>query len=101
MALSLKPGVLFEEIHERIVEALPTLERIYAHFGKTLVITSARDGKHKAGSLHYEGKAIDLRTRDFTPLRRQDVHFECQNQLGVDFDVVLEKDHIHCEFDVP
>lgn len=33
-------------------------------FGQPLVITSAKDGQHSAGSLHAEGKAIDVRTRD-------------------------------------
>ena len=99
MAVSLKPGVRFEGIHSRIIEILPTLDWIYTSFGKDLVITSARDGKHMGGSLHYQGRALDLRTFYFTPLKRQEVHFEVQNALGGDFDVILERDHIHLEFD--
>ena len=99
MAVSLKPGVRFEGIHSRVIEALPILDRIYTSFGRELVITSARDGQHMKGSLHYEGKALDLRTFYFTPLKRQEVHFEIRNALGPDFDVILEKDHIHLELD--
>lgn len=33
-------------------------------FAQPLVMTSAKDGQHSAGSLHAEGKAFDVRTRD-------------------------------------
>ncbi len=35
-----------------------------ALFGLPLAITSAKDGRHAAGSLHAEGKAFDYRTLD-------------------------------------
>ena len=101
MALSLKPGVLFEDIHSRIIETLPLIDRIYLSFGFNGVITSARDGKHMANSLHYVGKAIDLRTNFFSPLQRPEFHFELLSALGSDYDVVLEKTHVHLEFDPP
>ena len=59
-----------------------------------MVITSAKDGKHKDGSKHYEGKAVDLRIRDF-----YDAWITYLKQsLGKDWDVVLEDDHIHVEY---
>jgi Hedgehog amino-terminal signalling domain len=33
-------------------------------FGEPLVITSGRDSTHEAGSLHYAGRAVDVRTSD-------------------------------------
>lgn len=35
-------------------------------FGRPLVVTSGKDGAHAAGSKHYRGDALDLRTRDKT-----------------------------------
>lgn len=99
MALSLKKGVIFEGIHSRIIESLALVDRCYLKFGFDGVITSARDGRHKANSLHYVGRALDLRTSFFTPLQRQEFHRDLQYALGSDFDVVLEKDHVHYEFD--
>lgn len=99
--LSLKPGVRFENISDSIVDQLPTICRVYRSFGQTCTITSARDGTHMAGSKHYTGEAIDLRTRDFSLPERREVHQTLQIVLGSDFDVVLEKDHIHLEFDPP
>jgi len=101
VALSLKPGVIFEDIDSRIIETLPIVDKTYLKFGFNGVITSARDGKHMPTSLHYKGRALDLRTFFFSPLQRQEFHWELQNALGSDFDVLLEKDHIHYEFDPP
>jgi hypothetical protein len=63
-------------------------------------ITSADDSKHMAGSFHYLGLALDFRSYYWL------VHiapFELANKLAVvlgdEFDVVLEKDHIHIEYD--
>lgn len=62
-----------------------------------LLVTSARDGKHMDGSKHYTGEAVDLRSRnlpDAVSMRNQ-----LQHELGPDFDVILERDHIHIEYD--
>src|SRR5574342_91634 len=101
MALSLKPGVLFEDIHSRIIDALPIIDAICVKHGIPFVITAARDGVHKANSLHYVGRAIDIRTRDLPPLSRPEFHFDIQTALGSDYDVVLEtkSPHVHVEFD--
>jgi len=99
MALSIKPGVIFTEIHSAIVAALPKIDRIYSKFGQIGVITSARDGEHMGGSKHYTGEALDLRSFYFNGIERQEIHFELRNALGADYDVVLEKDHFHVEFD--
>src|SRR3989304_4563403 len=59
------------------------------------VVTSGKDGTHMATSLHYQGLAIDLRTRDFV----ERWGFLLESQLGHGWDVVVEKDHIHLERD--
>ena len=77
-----------------------------------LSITSGHEGKagdgiHMSSSKHYiqnnptgQGRAIDLRTRD---IEKKDASAKfvpmAKLMLGKDFDVVLEKDHIHIEFD--
>lgn len=99
MALTLKSGVLFVSVHSKIIEVLPIIDRVYQMFGINGVITSIRDGVHKTNSLHYKGRAIDLRTRDLTDLQRPEFHFELANAVGSDYDVVLEKDHVHLEYD--
>ena len=51
------------------------------------------------GSKHYEGKALDLRTRDFSRDTAEKITVKLQNNLGRDYDVVNEKEHIHVEYD--
>lgn len=63
------------------------------------VITSANDGVHGPNSLHYKGKALDLRTNNIPRHALPAVYADLKNSLGPHFDVVLEADHIHLEFD--
>lgn len=63
------------------------------------VITSANDGKHMAGSLHYKNRAWDLRSRDLSPEQQQSFAKRLKNYLGPSWDVIIEKDHFHIEAD--
>ena len=62
-----------------------------------MTITSAKDGKHSVNSLHYEGKAIDIRSRDMHNSSR--VCYFLRMSLGKDYDIINEKTHIHIEYD--
>lgn len=67
--------------------------------GVPCVITSASDGKHGPNSLHYKGMALDLRTHSLRSEQVAPVFAALKSALGAQFDVVLEVDHIHLEFD--
>jgi len=62
-------------------------------------ITSAADGHHAARSLHYTGNAVDLRIRDLNSAEVSEWAYLIKEMLGEDFDVVVEPDHIHLEYD--
>ena len=81
-----------------------------------IVVTSGREGRHKTKSKHYEGLAIDLRGRHLEYNRENphdqkaheihDVAQAIQNELGENYDVVVEifqdnpaRNHIHIEYD--
>jgi len=64
-------------------------------------VTYSTNGEHTSpASKHYTGEAVDLRTRDLTT-NTQKVEFkeQLQDLLGSDYDVILEPDHIHLEYD--
>ena len=96
--MRLKDGVNLEGVQWQMFRAAIIAEEIFAKYGSELVITSANDGKHKDNSLHYKGLALDLRTWHIAG-REGAVVRELQRALGNDFDIVLEKDHIHLELD--
>ena len=57
-----------------------------------LFVTSIRDGKHIAGSLHYSGNAFDFRKSTYDKI-------EIRHAAGVGFDVVMHRTHVHIEYD--
>lgn len=71
----------------------------FASFNKYMIVTSTTDGKHGKNSLHYKGLAIDVRTFDKTDEETNRfvnfINFHFDNLL----DVVIEKDHLHIEYD--
>jgi len=70
---------------------------LYAPTKQRLVITSANDGRHMDGSLHYDDQALDLRV--WALPNPAGTARELQKRLGEDFDVVFEETHIHAERD--
>lgn len=76
---------------------LKTANRIWKEFGKELVITSARDGMHSAGSLHYYGYAVDLRIWGLED-KLNSVVRRLREALIDDYDIIRHKTHIHIEY---
>ena len=98
--MKIKEGVKIEGLHIKMRPVLIACERIWKENGQELVVTSGLNGIHSAGSLHYYGRAVDLRTRYFDSRERIDRIAEMvRTELGQDYDVVVENSHIHAEWD--
>ena len=98
--MKFKHGVNPDGVCREIWWALGVATQLYKALGKELVVTSLSDGKHSIHSLHYVGEAADIRTRDFKDLLAVEEAFWLIRKT-IDprgFDTVLEKDHIHIEF---
>jgi len=81
---------------------LKNAEKIWESRGKGLVITSARDGIHSAGSLHYYGYAVDLRASEawgYTPTEITVLVEELHSELGSDYQIIRHDSHIHVEYE--
>lgn len=87
------------EMKPQLVPALITCQAFFINLGKELVITSISDGKHKEGSKHYTGEAFDIRTFHLAPYELQDCLKYLRSRLDNQYDIVLEVDHIHIEYD--
>jgi hypothetical protein len=95
-------GAHFEPAIVRIIEVArataPMMEK------GTIWITSANDSKHGEGSLHFVDRALDIRIKNIIgviefPFAARGWAERMQIALGDDYDVLLEKDHIHVEYD--
>lgn len=82
-------------IRPEIVLALNIASAVFERRGVQMVITSVADGQHSRGSLHYAGCATDLRRPE---ANAEAIVADLKDRLGDDYDVVLEADHIHVEF---
>ena len=112
MLFKLKPGVSLKGAQPELVIGLIAAASVYEGMDNGMgkypcVVTSITDGKHSEGSLHYKGLAADLRTRvfgtheameDCVELLQVALNGEPNNFVG-EWDVVLERDHIHMEYD--
>ena len=99
--MRIKEGVNLEGVQWQLFKAAIIAESIYQKYGAECVITSGNDGSHKEGSLHYSGKALDLRTWNLHG-REVQVCAELKKALGDEYDVILEggtQPHIHVEHD--
>lgn len=97
--IQFKSGVVVHGISLRLPEVWRILDVAVteAPDGYTVTVTSGCEGKHAAGSAHYEGKAWDLRIRDFP----SDVRVwadRIRRALGNRYFVLLEPDHVHIQW---
>ena len=92
----IKAGVDISRLRPEIRKKLGKIESIIdVILCEEMVITSTFEGRHSASSLHYANLAIDIRSIN----RRSKVWGEIQRALGEDYDVILENNHIHIEYD--
>ena len=98
--MKIKEGVSLDGISAHIERALPIIDQVYVDItGSEVTVTSTTDGVHSKHSLHYSGNALDLRTRDITDEQAGEIVLELKRLLDKEYDIVLEGDHIHFEYD--
>jgi hypothetical protein len=96
--VKLKPKVSVAGLRPEMLVALMAAQEVYRELGQPLVVTSAVDGRHSITSLHYAGCAVDLRTRDLGESTATTARDMIAHALPEDYDCILEKDHIHLEW---
>lgn len=93
-----------DAIEQVAAETAPAL------YGDAVVITSGNDGRHSDGSLHYDDKALDIRFMGYRTgaiavsagVQRkvaEEWAKRMRKRLGSAFDIVVEANHIHVEYD--
>lgn len=97
--MKIKEGVVLAGLDIKMRRVLIEAEDVWHFHGEELVVTSGLEGTHSAYSFHYYGLALDFRHRYFSEDVRKIAVEDLQLALGKSFDVVLEKTHIHVEYD--
>ena len=91
MTIWIKQGVLGElnipmrKCHGRLV-------RLYGEHDLDFYVTSRREGNHMPGSLHPDGGAEDFILQNMCVKK-------IKKACGKDFDVIVESNHVHYEYD--
>ena len=94
--IKVKEGVDLRGLHLKMWELIYLIEPIFKQKNVDLVITSALEGNHSYGSLHYAGLAIDVRKRDL-PLA-DEVFNLILDIMPKAYDAVNESTHFHFEY---
>jgi len=82
--------------------AFSIIDKTFESFGYEAILTSGTEGVHSPNSLHPKGLATDWRTKHMRIDLLQTLASRLKKNLGGDhseYDVVLESDHVHIEFD--
>ncbi len=95
--MKIKPGVRLNGLRVEMMVALMIIEPILKRYQQELVITSALDSKHSNRSRHYVGHGLDVRTRDIVGDVNEVVD-KIKADLGSEYYVAFEKNHIHISF---
>lgn len=95
----IKEGVKCDGITIECLHAILTIMQCHMEEKQPFTITSISDGKHSKNSLHYKGRAVDIRTRTLMGITPQQMAARIKDDLGKDYDVVVEATHLHVEYD--
>ena len=96
--MEIKDGVAMQGLQIEMRKVLKAADTLWKRYGHELVITSALDGTHSAGSYHYFGYALDFRSRYFSKEVKTRVTELLQEALGAKYTVINESTHIHVQY---
>jgi hypothetical protein len=90
--------VSLKDLAPQMCFAIMVVQSALAEYQKDAVITSGNDSHHMDGSLHYRGLALDFRTSHLSEGQITIISAKIKDALP-GYDVVLESDHLHIEYD--
>ncbi len=99
--MTLKNGVTRAGVQPQIWYAIGIMDVLYRMMGASNVVTSLTDSHgDKPKSLHNVGLAADLRTSNLSKDRWPELVSRVKQWLEpMGYDVVLESNHLHIEYD--
>lgn len=96
----IKEGASVRGLKSCMVIVWLIVDSVYKKYGQNAVITSGSDGVHSKNSKHYTGEGLDFRIHYFDKSTQKKVYKEIVSHLDeTKYDIILESDHIHIEYD--
>jgi len=90
-------------LQPEILDTFLEIQRACDEYGVDFVVTSGVEGRHKENSKHYEGLAIDVRSREFIDgSKGKECASFCETlreRLDSAYEIIQESNHIHIEYD--
>lgn len=100
IGIDVKDSVKFKRITREVLQILKFALSVWSIYDKTPTITSAHDSHdNRPKSLHNKDLALDFRIRDLTKTEIRNIIKDLRSFLSDKYDIVLESDHIHIEWD--
>lgn len=109
MTLSIKEGVVCDQLHPAMVTIIPTVMQLFARYNYPCVITEVNDTinrKHRSFHKGIPCRAIDWRTwttrtggEQIDPGIKAAMVADLRQELGPDYDVTWSDWNIHTEYD--
>lgn len=105
--MKIKPGVSIHGIDPAFHFIWPVIQATYHQYNNIegCVITSGTEyldpqeyPDRPESSLHYQGRAIDIRTRGFTEKQCKDLQQILQERFHEEFTIEFHGDHFHIEY---
>lgn len=103
LGFALKPGAVLPTTPQ-MNHVLDVVMRVWGRYGRMATVTSGTDGIHSANSSHYDGLALDFRTKDIESINDKNAMIsEVRASLGGDYFVLFEdeglsNEHLHIEY---
>ena len=96
--MMIKHGASVMGVKPETVIGIIVANSVYRQHGVNMVMTCGTDSKHSKNSLHYCGLAFDIRINGIPGYKIEKIVHDLTESLGDEFDVVLERNHIHVEY---
>lgn len=96
--LCFKKGVSLSGLQPEALWGIDQCLDVFHENNLPMTLTSCRDGKHGKHSHHHKGLAWDIRIWDIVAVT-DEYCTALREKLGSDYQVIIEKDHIHVEYD--
>lgn len=102
--LLIKPDVVLPTMFlEPVLRIIPTVCKYYWASGDpTVRLTSGSEGEHGVDSFHYQMCALDFdKVQPKKPTDVQGTYAKIRTELGSEYDIIVEGDHLHVEWNKP